>query len=169
MSKQAHKLRKNQFDVIRQGLSETTDTQATIASVVGVSSSMVSLVNNARTWGNYLANKKAKHPLRGPVKHVEPSKLEKAQKAGLKPISVEDRIEKRFAEELEKLNDKYAPYNEVWTNIERLDERVDTVHNNSKQRAADALKIAAKAEYKARLAFIIAIASLVLSIIAIAK
>lgn len=174
MSNQTHHLRRKQFDAIRNDLRTTTRTQAAIAEDHKVSSSMVSLVNNARTYGNYLSNEKAKHPLRERVQPTrtavkEPTKYEKAERAGLKPLSVEERIEKRFASELEKLNEKYAPYNDVWTNIERLDERIDTVHTNSKKRAADALKIAAKAEYRARLAFIVSVASLVLSIIAIAK
>lgn len=124
-----HKLKKHQFQAIRNELLDTTRnrTQADIAADYQVSSSMVSLVNNVRSWGNYLTGTKAKTPLRGSVSQTQPTqtKSEQAQQAGLNPVSIDQRIEQRFAEELETLNKKYASRSELEEAAARLQTNID--------------------------------------------
>lgn len=127
----AHKLKKNQFEAVRKELINGTRTQADLAADYQISSTMVSVVNNARTWGNYLAGKKAKHPLRGPVKAVQPTKFEKAQKAGLNPVSSERRIEDRFAAELDKIRKKYQTQDDATAERVLLEQRIRTVDDRS--------------------------------------
>lgn len=98
-------IKKNKFDAIRNELLTTTRTQAQIAADYDVPSTTVSLVNNVRTWGNYLTGTKAKHTLRGPVTVPKPSKSERAKRAGLKPVDLEER---RLATGLQAIERKHA-------------------------------------------------------------
>lgn len=69
------------FLKIKVLLEETQLPQAEIAAREGVSASMVSLVNNARTWQNYIARKRAVRAIRRPVAaaHQSQRTFKKAQ------------------------------------------------------------------------------------------
>lgn len=76
-----------------------------IASKHRVSVSTVSRINHFATYGNYLAGKQANKPLRShnaPRKKLTLAEKKRlAEKAGLKPVTREERLEKKLAEQLQ--------------------------------------------------------------------
>lgn len=88
------------FFAIKRELESTNRRQEDIAADYGVSSTTVSAINNARTWENFLVGKKAQHPIRSRVKASDPVvRKEKAEKAGLHPVTAEQRRTARIKNE----------------------------------------------------------------------
>lgn len=153
------------FHAIARQLRQTRRSQADIAADYNVSTSTVSSINNAGTWGNYLSNTKAAKPLRAPVRPEAPTKVEKAKRAGLNPQTRDD----RFQAELDKIASKYATKTELSAQVNRLDERATTISLNSKNRSADAIKLAASTRRRATIALLVSAVALVLSVIALSR
>jgi len=123
------RIKKHVFDAISRELKNTDHprSQADIAADYQVSSSTVSAVNLARTWGNFRAGIRAKSPLRSPVRHAKPSRFEKAQKAGLNPVTLEQRIEDRFERELTKIAETYEDRSSANDRFKYLAQRDDSL------------------------------------------
>ena len=69
------KLTRNQFFAVKRELQLTQRFQSDIAADYGVSASMVSLINRAGTWENYLAGKRAASLIRKAVKPQSPAQV----------------------------------------------------------------------------------------------
>lgn len=140
-------LKKIAFHAIARQLKDTQRTQADIAADYNVSASTVSWINQTGNWGNYLANIRAAKPLRQRVKSpttiAAASKVERARQAGLNPVTAEQRIEQRFADELDALAKVYATNDRVDEQVARLDNRVDIAREIAKRARDD---VAAKAD-----------------------
>jgi len=170
------------FFAIARQLRETNRTQADIAADYNVSSSTVSVINQAGSWENYLAGKTAVKPIRAARALAQkPTKLEAAKAAGLNPRTREDRLNaaghpaksriprhhreaNKLAADLKKL-EKTPTRDEFKQLSKALHDRQDVLLARVRQ----AERHLGRNGLKSDLALFISVGALVLSIIALAN
>lgn len=176
------KLIRIKFFAIRRELESTNRRQEDIAADYGVSSTTVSSINQARTWDNYLVGKKADKPVRSTrVKASDPVvRKEKATKAGLHPVTREERAAHAIVNGKNRLKPQETPaeaelakgldeltrpvlQGELRHIVGRIHERLDGARANS----LDAIKSAETATVTSFVALFISIVAFVLSVIAL--
>jgi hypothetical protein len=119
-------LSKMKFQQIADDLTGTTLSQKTIAGNRNVGQTTVSKVNTAGTYINFRKGRKAKQPLRPAQPLTSAQKEAIARKQNLNPQTASDRREKRFAKELERL-DNTPTRDEFKHEISALHTRIDTL------------------------------------------